>query len=302
MINTRLVYLNPKSTSKIATLFGLISSIIACLILVIASTLIYTFVLKDLNISNLPINIPMEILGFILGIVIGLILNYALTYINTIAYNYLIKYFTGIQFELTPHNEIKEIDLMNSTIIVLIISAIWLIISGIITLGLYSIIIMVFEKYLSSLFGSLDIASLTVIPLTVVTLYILLSLVFIAILCVIYIFIFNFFSNRNPVKVEINEENGLELKSIDVISLIMTIGLTTITLQVITSLINVMISGTMEVAILNLINTILISIVITALLGIIYNFLASRVGGIEFDIEPSSNMIQEYDLTKQTDN
>lgn len=295
MINTRLAYLEPKSSAKISTAMSLIGSIIAMVISVIAMILLVSYVpqLKTYVSNNISLFL---IFGIVIGLLITLIFNYLITYINVLLYNYLLKYFKGIQFELTPYNEIKEIDILSTLSITLIIAAIWFIIMGIILFLTFSAVVSILS-HVTSVFSNLNIATIATTSLVIVTSIILLSLVIFAIMFIIIMFIFNFFSKRNPLKLEITEDNGLELKSVDVMSYVMSIGLTLLTIQLIRTLINIMVGGSMEVALLSIVNTIATCLIVTAAVPYIYNFVASKIGGLKFDIEPSSNMIQEYPIT-----
>lgn len=295
MINTRIAYIEPNSMAKISTAMTLIGSIIALVISIIAMILLVSSVpqLKSYASNNVSLFV---ILGIIIGLLITLIMNYILTYLNALLYNYLLKYFTGIQVELTPHNEIKEIDIIPTLSINIIISAIWFIIIGIILFLTFSVVLSALS-HVTSVFGNLNLATITTSSLVVVTLVVLIALIFLGIILVITMFIFNFYARRNPLKLDITENNGLELKSIDVMSYVMSIGLTTLTIQLIRTLINIMVGGSMEVALLSIVNTIAVCLIFATAVPYIYNFIASKFGGLKFDIEPSSNMIQEYPVT-----
>ncbi|MDO5825035.1 MAG: hypothetical protein BZ137_04745 [Methanosphaera sp. rholeuAM130] len=300
MINTRLAYLEPKSVSKISTVMTFIICIIGLIIFLIAMGIVVAAVpqLKEYLFTNY---ITYTAIGIIIGLILTLLLTYVSSYINALLYNYLMKYFKGIQFELTPYNEIKEIDIIPSLSIFMILTSIWFIVSGIL-LFLASSVVLSLLSQLTSRFANLDLSTITVGSLTVVTLIVLLSIVFMGILALITMFIFNFYTRRNPLKIEVLENNGLELKSINVISYVMSIGLTLLTIELIRTVMNIMVGGSMEVALLTIINTIAICIIYTASVPAIYNFVASKIGGLKFDIEPSSNMIQEYPITENLPN
>jgi len=300
MINTKLAFIEPKSTAKVSTIYSLITSIITLTILIISGLLLINELpqLKEVLPINNPLGIFGVLIGVIIGAVIGLIINYAFTYLNALLYNYLIQHFKGIQFELTPHNEIKEIDIIPSLTMIMIILAVWLIIEGILLFLSFSIVLSALS-HASTLFGNINIASIATGSLTVVTISILLTWIIFALLGLIVMFIFNFYSRKNPLKLDIIEDNGLEIRSIDILSYVMSIGFTIITLALIRTLISIMISGSMEVAILNIINTIALCLVFATITPFIYNFIASKVGGIIFDIVPSDNMVQEYSIDKK---
>jgi hypothetical protein len=299
MINTKLAYIEPKSISKVSTVLSLIITVIGVIISLIAIGLIVS-ALPQLN-TYISTNISaFIIIGIIIGLILSLVLNYVVVYINALLYNYLLKYFKGIQFELTPYNEIKEIDILPTLTMEMIIMAIWFIFAEIVLILTFSIVISLISSA-SNIFGNINVATLTANSLTVVTLATLISWVFMSILMFIAMFIFNFFTRRNPLKLDIVENDILELKSIDVISYVMSVGFTLLTIQLIRTLINIMVSGSMEVALLNIVNTIAICIVFTAVMPFLYNIISSKMGGIRFNIEPSSNMIQEYNITNNSD-
>ena len=296
MINSKLAYIEPKSISKITTAFTLIGIIIAVILSITTiGVLVTTFPqLKEYVFKNTSLFIY---LGIIIGILILILLTYVITYINALLYNYLLKYFTGAQFELTPHNELKEIEIMPTLSIYMILMAIWSIISGIFLFITFSTV-MSLLSHVTSVFGSMDFGAIAASSLTIVTLSILVSLIAIGIITLIQLFIFNFYSRKNPLKLEIVEDNGLEIKSVDIASYVMSAGLTLLTIELIRTLMNIMVGGSMEVALLSIVSTIAVCIIYSMALPFIYNFLASRIGGIKFDIEPSNNMIQEYAITE----
>ena len=300
MINTRLAYIEPNSMAKTSTAMVLVGSVISLLISMIAMMIVVISVpqLKAYVSNNVLLSI---ILGIIIGLIISLIFNYVITYINSLLYNYLIKYFNGVQVELTPYNEIKEIDITSTLIISLIMAAVWLILMGIIFFLTFTAVMSVLSQ-VTSVFGNLNLANITAGSLVVVTLIVLMALICYAIMSVIIMFVFNFFSRRNPLKLEITENNGLELTSIDIMSYVMSVGLTLLTIQLIGTLINIMVGGSMEVALLSIVNTIATCLIFAAAVPYIYNYVASKVGGFRFDIEPSSNMIQEYPITNNLTN
>ena len=300
MINTRLAYIEPNSMAKTSTAMVLVGSVISLLISMIAMMIVVISVpqLKAYVSNNVLLSI---FLGIIIGLIISLIFNYVIKYINSLLYNYLIKYFNGVQVELTPYNEIKEIDITSTLIISLIMAAVWLILMGIIFFLTFTAVMSVLSQ-VTSVFGNLNLANITAGSLVVVTLIVLMALICYAIMSVIIMFVFNFFSRRNPLKLEITENNGLELRSIDIMSYVMSVGLTLLTIQLIGTLINIMVGGSMEVALLSIVNTIATCLIFAAAVPYIYNYVASKVGGFRFDIEPSSNMIQEYPITNNLTN
>ena len=299
MINTKLAFIEPKSTAKVSTIYSLIISIITSIILIISGILLINGFpqLKEIFPNN-SLGIFGILIGVIMGIIVGLIINYAFTYLNALLYNYLIQHFKGIQFELTPHNEIKEIDIIPSLTMIMIIMAVWLIIEGILLFISFSVVLSLLS-HASTIFRNINMTSLATGSLTVVTISVLFTWILFAILSLIVMFIFNFYSRRNPLKLDIIEDQGLEIKSIDILSYVMSAGFTIITLELIRTLISIMISGSMEVAILNIINTIALCLVFSTIAPFIYNFIASKVGGIRFDIVPSDNMVQEYSIDKK---
>lgn len=294
MINTKITHVDEKSYTTSVTLMQIVTSIVSVIIFGIITLISYSDLTSLLKLSNIPdtfITYMFPIL--IVSIIIMAIISYIGNYVLAKLYNFLLRYFKGIQFELTPHNEIKEVDRLHTSLILTIISVIWSGICAAIGLIIYFIILTILGPATTNM-SIIDKLFTSSIPAVIIIITIIGFAIISFIEFAVFFYILNFYLRITPLKVDLTENEEIEITKIDITSLVMSVGLTLATISFITSVIGIFSSPDIFVSFYGLIVSISFVLISIILEGFAYNYISDKKTGIKIKITPSNNITREY--------
>ncbi len=300
MINSKLVKVNEETYGIITPLISIIINIIGIVILAIFGGIIVS---SDPSLNSIIGLFTSSIITIIFSVIIlGFIIGFAYYYLSAKIYNLLLPRIKGIQFELTNNNEIAKIDVVSTSVTFAIINTIWAFIIGVLLATSISTISSLIST--AAILGNsgisqelVNVLNSGVIPIALLIFIVLIAFIGTFIYTLLLTVLYNIIAEHiRPTKLNIVENNNeLEIKSVDVKSLILSFGLASAILSLIFGILNLASNFGIEQLITIIVSFIIILITV-AITGYLYNFLSSKIYGYKFNLDPSDELTQQQKM------